>query len=89
MLNDMLLRNAFRPEALAQLGIKAPVRIPKSFPTDADKPYHIPCVEMPPELQAMLDFESKLDRSPTDIGRLMAAGEESATRFLRERRAIS
>jgi NTE family protein len=35
MLNDMLLLNAFRPEFLAQLDIKAPIRIPKSSATDS------------------------------------------------------
>ncbi|MBV8095167.1 MAG: patatin-like phospholipase family protein [Acetobacteraceae bacterium] len=85
MLNDMLLANAFQPQYLARF-IKAPIRIPKSFSTDPDKPYHIPWMEMPEELQAMLDLESKLDRSAANIGRLMEAGEASARRFLEERR---
>jgi NTE family protein len=85
LLNDMLLQDAFRPKYLAQFDIKAPIRIPKSFPTDADKPYHIPCIEMPSELQNQLDFESKLDRSSANIDRLIAAGERSATRFLQQR----
>jgi NTE family protein len=86
LLNDMLLANAFQPEFLAKLDIKAPIRIPKSFSTDADKLYHIPCIEMPEELQGALDFESKLDRSAGNIDRLIEAGEVSATRFLEERR---
>lgn len=45
MLNDMLLMNAFQPKFMAQFDIKAPVRIPKSFSTDPDKPYHIPVIE--------------------------------------------
>jgi NTE family protein len=45
-LNDMLLAGAFNSEYLGRLHIKAPIRIPKSFTTDADKPYHIPCIEM-------------------------------------------
>lgn len=87
MLNDMLLQGAFRQEFLAPLMIEKPVRIPKSFATDADKPYHIPCIEMPVELSATLDFESKLDRSAANIERLIAAGETSARAFLRDRGA--
>ncbi len=41
-MNDLILADAFRPEFLARFDIKAPVRIPKSFHSDADKPYHIP-----------------------------------------------
>ncbi len=89
MINDMILENAFRADYLAQFALKAPVRIPRSFDTDAPKPYHIPCMEMPLELQDMLDFESKLDRCGSHIDRLMAAGENSARAFLRERRAAS
>lgn len=87
LLNDMLLQDAFRPEFLQQLDIKAPVRIPKSFAADPDKPYHLPCIEMPAELQNLLDLESKLDRSPANIDRLIAEGEKSARLFVQERRA--
>jgi NTE family protein len=86
-LNDMLLQNAFQPEYLAQFDIKAPIRIPKSFPTDPDRPYHIPCIDMPAELQNLLDFESKLDRSASNIDRLIAEGEKGARRFLEQREA--
>jgi NTE family protein len=86
MLNDMLLGNALQPEFRAQSDIKEPIRIPKSFSTDPDKSYHIPCMEMATDLQATLDFESKIDRSATNIDRLMEAGEESARHFLDERR---
>jgi len=88
MLNDMLLRSAFRPEFLAQFDIKAPVRIPKSFATDDDKPYHIPCIEMSSELQKTLDFESKIDRSASNIDRLIAEGEKCARAFLHDRAAV-
>ncbi len=83
----MLLQNAFQPAYLAQFDVKAPIRIPKSFPADPDKPYHIPCIEMPAELQTQLDFESKLDRSSANIDRLIAAGESSARLFLQQRLA--
>ncbi len=83
LLNDMILADAFRPEFLARFDIKAPVRIPKSFHTDPDKPYHIPCIEMPVELQDLLDYEGKIDRGPDNINRLIAEGEKAATRFSR------
>lgn len=86
-LNDMLLAGAFNPEYLASLDIKAPILIPKSFATEADKPYHIPFIEMSSELQETLDYESKLDRDPRNIDRLMAEGERCAKRFLDERAA--
>ncbi len=85
MLNDMLLADAFRPEFLAHLDIRAPIRLPKSFRTDSDRPYHIPCIEMSAALQDTLDFESKIDRSAANIERLIADGEERARLFLRER----
>jgi NTE family protein len=87
MLNDMILDDAFRPEFLARFDIKAPVRIPKSFHTDADRPYHIPCIEMPSELQDLLNYEGKIDRGADNIGRLIAEGEKAAARFLQERAA--
>lgn len=87
LVNDLLLADAFRPEHLAQFDICAPVRIPKSFATDSDKPYHIPCIEMPVELHDLLDYEGKIDRSSRNIERLIAEGEKSAAAFLRERAA--
>jgi NTE family protein len=88
MINDMLLQDAFTPDYLARFDIKAPIRIPRSFPTDPHRGYHIPCIEMPTELQNTLDFESKLDRSPSNIERLIAEGEKSVARFLQERAAV-
>jgi NTE family protein len=86
MLNDMLLQDAFQAPFLARFDIKEPIRIPKSFPTDADKTYHIPCIEMPSELNDALDYESKLDRSSAHIDRLIMEGEKSAGLFLHRRR---
>ncbi len=86
-MNDLILADAFRPEFLSRFDIKAPVRIPKSFHTDVAKPYHIPCIEMPVELQDLLDYEGKIDRGSENIGRLMAEGEKAAEVFLRERAA--
>jgi NTE family protein len=87
MLNDMILGDAFRPEFLARFDIKGAVRIPKSFHTDRDKPYHIPCIEMPSELQDLLSYEGKIDRGSDNITRLIDEGEKAAARFLRERAA--
>jgi NTE family protein len=87
MINDMILMDAFRPEFLKQFDIKGPVRIPKSFASDPDRPYHIPCIEMPEELHDMLDFEGKIDRGSENISRLIAEGEKAATLFLHKRAA--
>ena len=88
LINDMIAADAFRPEFLAQFDIKAPVRIPKSFDSDADKPYHIPCIEMPVELQDLLDYEGKIDRSEQNISQLIAEGEKAAALFLKERAEV-
>jgi NTE family protein len=88
MLNDMLLKDAFRPKFLAQFDIKAPVRLPKSFHSDPDKPYHIPCIEMSDAFQDTLDYASKIDRSADNIDRLIAEGEKSARLFLAERLTV-
>jgi NTE family protein len=87
MLNDLILADAFRPEFLSRFDIRTPVRIPKSFSSDADRPYHIPCIEMPDELQDLLDFEGKIDRGSTNINRLIAEGEKAAAKFLSDRPA--
>jgi NTE family protein len=87
-LNDMFAFDAFRPEFLAQFEISKPIRIPKSFATDPDKPYHIPCIEMPAEMQATLDYEGKIDRRASNINRLIAAGEDAARVFLEERARV-
>ena len=88
MLNDIILAHGFRPEFLAQFDIQAPIRIPKSFSTETNKPCHIPCIEMPLEVQATLDYEGKIDRSPRNIDWLIAQGESAAETFLRERAAV-
>jgi NTE family protein len=87
LINNMILWDAFRPEFLARFDVKAPVRIPKSFHTDEDRPYHIPCIEMPVELQDLLDYEGKIDRSTQNIERLVAEGEKAAALFLQQRAA--
>lgn len=87
MINDMIMLDAFRPDWLAQYEVKAPIRIPKSFSVDADKPYHIPWIEMPEEVQAHLSYEGKIDRSARNINALIALGEAAARTFLDKRKA--
>ncbi len=87
MLNDMLLGGAFRNEYLENLGIKNPIRIPKSFHNDPDKSYHIPCIEMSAEVQNTLDYEGKIDRGSGNIDMLIRHGREQARAFLDARAA--
>jgi NTE family protein len=87
-LNNMFLLAAFRPEFLAQFEISKAIRIPKSFATDPDKPYHIPCIEMPSEMQATLDYEGKIDRRASNIDHLIAAGQAAANVFLEQRARV-
>jgi NTE family protein len=87
MLNDMFLQDAFRPEYLARFDIKAPIRIPKSFSDEPDRPYHIPWIEMPADVQERLDYEGKIDRSPQNIDSLIALGERCVETFMARREA--
>jgi len=86
-LNDLLLRGAFSDDFLSVLNITAPVCIPHCVDDDAAQPYHIPFIEMSMPLQRTLDYESKLDRSPENIQRLIDDGERQAEAFLQGRLA--
>jgi NTE family protein len=85
LVNDMILQGAFKPEFLKEFDIPHPVRIPKAFPSEPDKSYHIPWIEMSEEMQATMDFEGKLDRSAKNLDRLLAHGEEQGRAFLAKR----
>jgi NTE family protein len=87
-INDLIRADAFTQEFLNGLGIRGPVLIPKSFSDDVDKPYHIPCIEMSPELQAKLDYESKIDRSSRNLDSLIEDGRRQARKFLKARAAV-
>lgn len=87
--NELFMADAFRPEFLEQWHIKHMIRIPRSYDHDPEFAYHIPCIEMSHDLQESLDYESKLDRSPGQMRRLMADGQAQAAAFLRERAAIT
>jgi NTE family protein len=84
-LNDLFLADAFKPEFLATSSIKRAIRIPRAFAHKPVMPYHMPCIEMSPALQESLDYESKLDRSPEHLHRLMADGAARAAEFLQTR----
>ena len=85
LINDMILEGAFQPDYLARFDIPHPVRIPKAFASEPDKPFHIPWIEMSDEMQRSLDYEGKLDRSPENVETLIAHGEERGRSFLAER----
>jgi NTE family protein len=84
-LNDLILRGAFKEEFLAEFDFTEPFKIPKSFPEDPDQPYHIPMIEMSEDLAKSLNYESKLDRCPENIHRLIADGEKQGKQFVEAR----
>jgi NTE family protein len=90
LLNDLILAGAFKDAFLKDLGIKEPIRIPKCFQEDADKTYHIPCIEMSEEIQKTLDYESKIDRGSGTLDLLIEDGRKKAREFLDARaRAVN
>ena len=84
-LNMMFLRGAFRDEFLAEVDINEPIKIPKLFEEDPDHPYHIPMIDMSEELADSLNYESKIDRSPESIKRLIDDGERQGKLFIESR----
>ncbi|AGF52579.1 slr0060 [Synechocystis sp. PCC 6803] len=84
-LNYLFIKGAFKEEFLQEVGIKEPLKIPKSFPEDPDQTYHIPAIEMSPELAKSLNYENKLDRCPENINRLIADGEKQGKKFIQTR----
>ncbi|WP_233743209.1 patatin-like phospholipase family protein [Leptodesmis sichuanensis] len=84
-LNDLLMKGAYKEEFLDELGLREPVKIPRSFIDLEDKPYYIPFIEMSSELQTSLNYESKLDRNPERIHRLIEDGKQQARKFLAAR----
>jgi len=84
-LNNLFLKGAFKEEFLAELDLKEPLKIPKSFPEDPDQDYHIPMIEMSEDLAQSLNYESKLDRCSGSIHRLIADGEKQGKQFLENR----
>jgi NTE family protein len=85
LINQLFLKGAFKEEYLREIALTEPFKIPKSFPEDPDQDYHIPMIEMSAELANSLNYESKLDRSPANIQRLIADGEKQGKQFLEHR----
>lgn len=83
--NDMLLKGAFKDEFLQDFDITAPIKIPKSFSEDPDKPYHIPWIEMSSEVRRALTYEAKIDRGSANIGLLIEDGRKQGHEFLKAR----
>ena len=88
LLNDMILGGAFTRGFIKSFAIPKAIRIPKAFAEDPDKPYHIPLIEMSPELYSRLDWEAKLDRGNDNIGVLMDDGRRRAREFLKARQLV-
>jgi len=87
-LNQLFDRGAFSPDFTAGLGITRPIRLPRAYAHEPVAAWHIPFIAISEALQGKLDYESKLDRSPGNIGALMADGVSQAQAFLAERAAI-
>lgn len=85
-INDLVVGDAFRPEFLSRFNVKAPIRIPNCFDAAVEKPYHIPHIQVPKELESKLNYEGKIDRSASNIGWLVETGEIQARTFLSDRR---
>lgn len=81
-INGFLMEGAFTGEFLTKADTKEPIKIPKPFPDTPDAPYHIPRIEMSADLAKSLTYESKLDRRPEHIARLIEDGEMQGKRFL-------
>jgi NTE family protein len=88
VMNELYLQGGFAPEFAKRFDLDGPIRIPRCFNDDEARPYHIPFIEMSPELAATLDYESKLDRSQEHIEALMADGERQAAVFIQQRAAL-
>lgn len=84
-LNDLFLKGAFKDDFLHELGIREPIKIPRSFVEKDEKPYHIPFIEMSIDLQKSLNYESKLDRDPDRVNALIQDGKQQAKKFLEAR----
>jgi NTE family protein len=89
VMNELYLQGAFTSEFSKGMGIDGPICIPKSFEDDEPRGYHIPFIEMSAKLSRSLDYESKIDRSVEHIEMLMKDGEQQASEFLTQRRALA
>jgi NTE family protein len=88
VLNDIHLWGGYTPELMKYLQWEKPVRIPKLYADQPDKPYHIPHMEISPELYRKLDWQAKLDRDSKNIDALMEDGRRRAREFLEARKFV-
>ncbi|RTL12892.1 MAG: patatin-like phospholipase family protein [Neisseriaceae bacterium] len=83
-LNFLFELGAYNESHLISRGITHQIKIPKCFPDDPDQPYHIPMIEMSPEIQKSMNFASKLDRDPAHIKLLIDDGYKQGIKFLKD-----
>jgi NTE family protein len=88
VVNDMHLWGGYTPELKEYLQWDKPVRLPKIYADEPDKPYYIPHMEISPALYQKLDWQAKLDRDSENIDALMEDGRKSARRFLKARKLV-
>jgi NTE family protein len=88
MLNDIHLWGGYTPELLKYLQWDKPVRMPRIFADTPEKPYHIPHIEMSPELYRKLNWQAKLDRDAANVDTLMEDGRKRAREFLDARKHV-
>ncbi len=88
VLNDIHLWGGYTPELMKYLQWEKPVLIPKLYADAPDKPYHIPHMDISPELYQKLDWQAKLDRGRENIDALMEDGRRSAREFLKARKLV-
>ena len=73
---------------LKHLQWQKPIRIPKIYADTEDRPYHIPHMELSPELYQKIDWEAKLDRGAKNIDALIEDGRKRALEFLDARKRV-
>jgi NTE family protein len=88
ILNDIHVWGGYTPELLKHLQWQKPIRIPKIYADTEDRPYHIPHMELSPELYQKIDWEAKLDRSAKNIDALIEDGRKRALAFLEARTRV-
>jgi NTE family protein len=86
--NDIYLSGGFNVEWLRSAQVEHAIRVPKIYADSEDRPYHIPHIEMSPELYQKIDWEAKLDRSAENIGMLIEDGRKRALEFLEVRKRV-
>jgi NTE family protein len=86
VVNDLHLWGGYTSELKEYLQWEKPVRLPKVYADEPDKPYHIPHMEISPALYQKLDWQAKLDRDSENLDALIEDGGRSARKFLKARK---